>query len=249
MYTVKQLAQLAGVSIRTLHHYDEVGLLKPVRNNQNGYRYYGEKELLRLQQILFFRELEFSLDEIKSILDSPQFDQHQALENQYQLLTEKKNRLTKILKTISKTINTLEGGEKMTDQELYEGLSTEQIEAYKKEAQERWGHTEAYRQSQERVAKWTREDWNRLKAESGAILTQLAELMDQPVTNAQVQDLIGRYHQHMNNFYDCSIEIYAGLGKMYIQDERFKATYEKIKPGLAQFISEGIAHYCQNNKT
>ncbi len=243
-YHIKQLAELAGVSVRTLHHYDAIGLLKPMRDLKNSYRKYGERELLRLQQILFLRELEFPLPEIKKIMDSPGFDPAKALADQKALIQLKRKRLDKLIRTIDETIKKLNNEKNMDDKELYSAFSKEEGEKYAAEAKERWGHTEAYRQSMERVKKMTKEDWARISKESDDLMRELVESMPDGIGSDKVQSLIGRHYASLRNFYEPNLEMYRGLGEMYVADQRFAAYYEKYAPGLAIFMREAIARYC-----
>lgn len=242
-YTVHQLAQLAGISVRTLHYYDQIGLLEPTGIEENGYRYYESAELAKLQQILFFKELDFTLEEIKQIINAPNFDRLAALEEQKKLLELEQKRLTGVIKTIDKTIQTLKGGETMNDDDLYGDLDKKTVEEYKAEAKQRWGHTDAYRQSQERVSKMTKAQMQEIKKAGDELTKELAAAMDLPVDSPEVQALIKRHHAGIEVFYDCSMEMYRGLGQMYVDDPRFTATYDKYRPGLAIFLRDAILIY------
>ena len=242
-YTVSQLAKMAGVSVRTLHHYDQIGLLEPSARTEAGYRLYGEPELLRLQQILLFKELDMPLDEVRLILDDPGFDQVAALERHQQLLHRRMERLTRLLKTIARTIDRLtEDDMTLTDQELYEGLTTEQIERYKREAREMYDPA-LVEESERRVKKMSRAEWKAVGAEGEAITTALAALTDREPGDAEVQKLIARHHAWIEHFYPCSAEVYRGLGQGYVEHPEFRAFYEKYRPGLADFISAAMNHY------
>jgi DNA-binding transcriptional MerR regulator len=242
-YTVRKLAKLAGVSVRTLHYYDEVGLLKPSFIKENGYRVYEEKELYTLQQILFFRELEFSLEQIKEIMNAPKFDPLKALREQKKLLRLRKERLNKLIETIDKTIISQRGGEDMTNDDLFNSFSREQIEEYKTEAKERWGQTKAYKQSIERMRSWTSDDYKRVAQEGQDITASIAKVSDFGIESPEVQTQVKRHFEYINEFYDCTAQMYRGLGRMYTEDPRFSAYYEKFKPGLAKFMSEAINHF------
>lgn len=248
VYTVNKLAKLAGVSVRTLHHYDYIGLLKPTYVKENGYRYYGDKELLVLQQILFFRELDFPLDQIKKMLQAPRFNMLEALQDQQKLLLIKKNRLEELLVTISNTMNSLKNNQQPKDEELYEGFSMKQMEEYQEEAKKRWGDTDAYKQSMERTKHWTKEDYKRIAIEGKKFTQQLADAMDKDVKSPEVQSLIAQHRQGIEVFYDCSDEMHRGLAKLYITDPRFKAYYEKFRPGLAQWLHDAIQYYCDQRQ-
>jgi DNA-binding transcriptional MerR regulator len=231
-YTVSQLARMAGVSVRTLHHYDHIGLLQPSSRTAAGYRLYKEQELLRLQQILFFKELDFPLNEIQNILDDPKFDQIKALEDHRRLLQKRAERLTRLLKTIDKTIQRLEEDDmKMTDEELYEGFTKEQIERYKREAREMYDPA-LVEESERRVRKMSRAEWKAVGAEGEAVTTALVALADREPGDAEVQKLVARHHAWIEHFYPCSAEVYRGLAQGYVEHPEFRAFYEKYRPGV-----------------
>ena len=246
-YTVQQLADLAGVTTRTLHHYDEIGLLSPARKSSNGYRQYGEKELLKLQQIMFFRELEFPLKEIEKILGNPRFDMATALLDHRKLIEIKKKQMNDLLKTIDKTLNKINHENSMDDKELYGGFSKEEADAYAKEAKERWGHTEAYRQSQERVKKLTKEDWARMSTETDSILTEIVRNMDKGPASPEVQAQIAKHYASLRAFYEPNLGMYRGLANMYVDDKRFAAFYEKYHKDLPVFMRDAMFAYCDAN--
>lgn len=241
-YTVSQLAKKAGITPRTLRHYDKVGLLSPSFLGKNGYRYYEETDLLTLQQILFFRELDFSLEDIKRILSNPGFDVLRSLREQERLLFAKQRRLKTILTTIQSTIHAMQNNQHLSDNELYEGFSSEEIERMKQEAKDRWGNTDAYKQSQERVAKFTKADWAEMKAATATNIANLIALMNAGTSPAdpKVQAEIANHHAGINRFYDCTPEIYRGLADMYVQDPRFRKHYDDQHAGLAEFLAEGM---------
>jgi DNA-binding transcriptional MerR regulator len=222
-YTVQQLARLAGVSVRTLHHYDHLGLLRPSARTAAGYRLYKEHDLLRLQQILFFRELDFPLNEIQHILDRPGFDQVKALENHKRMLKQRAERLERLLKTIDKTILRLtEERMNMTDAELYEGLSKEQSERYPREAREMYG-TAAVEESEQRIRKMSKAQWNAVKEEGGAITVQMVELIDRKPSDPEVQKAIARHHAWIEQFFEAPAEVYRALGQGYAEHKEFRA--------------------------
>lgn len=245
-FTVQQLAKKAGVTPRTLRFYDKAGLLSPESVGKNGYRYYGEKELIRLQQILFFRELDFPLDDIKKMLDHPRFDVVESLRYQKELIQLKKKRLEKIIHSIEKTIITMQNNQNVTDQDMYGSLSQETIDAYKKEARERWGDTDAYKESQRRVAQFTKDDWARIKSETDANLKALVDLMlaGKEPASPEVQAEIAKHHAGIERFYPCSPTMYRGLGEMYLADQRFADTYRQYHKDLPEFLVRGIHAFC-----
>jgi DNA-binding transcriptional MerR regulator len=245
-YTVGQLAKMAGVSVRTLHHYHQIGLLAPSARTKAGYRLYGEPELLRLQQILFFKELDMPLDEVRQILDDPGFDPVDALEGHRQLLQQRMERLARLLKTIDRTIDRLtEEDMTLTDEELYEGFSTEQIERYKRQAREMYDPA-LVEESERRVKKMSRAQWQAVGAEGEAVTTALATLADRESGDAEVQALVARHHAWIENFYPCSAEVYRGLAQGYVEHPEFRAFYEKYRPGLADFLSAAMVHYADH---
>jgi DNA-binding transcriptional MerR regulator len=247
-YTVKQLAQIAGVSIRTIHYYDEIGLLEPAFIKDNGYRSYGEKELVKLQQIMFFRELEFPLEDILQMVNAKDFNPGEALGEQRRLLELKRKRLNRLIKTIDNTVQNLKGGEeKMDNNQMFDSFDMAEIDQYKEEAKQRWGNTEAYKQSQERTKNWTKEDYKRIAAEGKKFNQLLADMMDKGFNSPEFQDLIQKHYEGIEVFYDCSLEMYRTLGDMYVADPRFTATYDKFRPGLARVMQQAINYYCDQH--
>jgi DNA-binding transcriptional MerR regulator len=243
-YTVKQLAKEAGVTVRTLHYYDEIGLLKPSFLKENGYRCYEEKELVKLQQILFFRELDFALEDIVQIINAPGYKMLDALAEQRTLLEMKRARLDSLLETIERTMKKLKEGRNMSTDELFAAFTESQIKQYKEEVKAKWGRTDAYKQSIARTRQWTKEDFERIKEEGQAITLSLAKLMEKGVAHAEVQAQIERHFQHINQFYDCSYEMYRNLGNMYSEDARFAENYNTVASHLAEFMRDAVAYYC-----
>lgn len=220
------MADIAGVSVRTLHYYDQIGLLKPKHVSPAGYRLYTDEDLERLQQILFFKELDFDLHDIKAILDDPGFDRYKALIAHKELLIEKKKRLERIIKTVDKTIQSIKGGIKMDEKDMFEGFDMSEIEKHKAkyadEVKKRWGNTDAYRESMEKTSKYTKEDWAKIISRQKELDTKLAALMDKGPADPEVQELISQRRQYITDyFYNCTPEIFRGLGEMYVNDERF----------------------------
>lgn len=252
-YKVKEVRDMVGVSVRTLHYYDQIGLLKPASVSSAGYRLYTDDDLERLQQILFFKELDFNLQEIKDILDSPDFDRGYALRTHKEMLIKKKKRLEKIIQSVEKTIDSIEGGMEMNKKEMFDGFSMEEIEKHKakyaEETKQKYGNSKAYKESQKRTSKYTKDDWASITEERNEIYKRLGDLMDKEPSDLEVQKAVGEWKQHITDyFYTCTPEIFRGLGEMYVNDEGFTANIDKIKPGLAKFLSEGIKIYCDNLK-
>lgn len=245
-YSVQQLSKLAGVSVRTLHHYDRIGLLKPAERSEKNYRFYGKTELLKLQQILFYKELDFSLKKIAEILNDPDFDFLKALEFHQVELLRRAGKMQQLLVTVDKTIHSLKSKKNMmTDKELYEGFSQEEIDSMRKEVKKRWGAEELL-EVEERIQKLGKDGWENHKAKGEEINQLLAEIIDLHPSEKQVQQLVAMHFKHLNFYYEVTKERYEGLGKMYVEDERFKAHYEKYRDGLAVFLRDAIFIFCQN---
>lgn len=248
IYTVKQVAKIAGISVRTLHYYDEYGLLKPSFVRENGYRIYEEKQLFILQQILFFRELEFPLEDIARIMHSPGYDVRQTLADHKRMLEIKKERIEKLLKAVAKTIKSMEGGDNMKNDDIFASFDDRQMMEYQEEAKKRWGKTKAWEQSRERTKNWTKKDYDQIKKQGEEFTKELARAMDLDIKSPQVQELIDKHHKGIEVFYDCPPEAYRMLGNMYVEDKRFTAFYDKFRPGLAKFVRDAINYYCDLRK-
>lgn len=242
-YKIHEIAKLANVSVRTLHYYDEIGLLEPSQILENGYREYGKKELFRLQQILFFRELDFSLTEIREILDNPNFDLEKALSGQRKLIKLKIERFEKLLKTVERTIEKRK--ENMKDEDLFEGFDEEKIEQYKKEAKERWGNTDAYKESEKRTKNWSKDDFTKVAKEWDAIAKSYVDNMEKSFDSEEVQAVVQTHWDQINKFYTCTKEIFTGLANMYVEDERFAANYRRYHKDLPEFIRDAMLYYCK----
>jgi len=248
--TVKAVADLAGISIRALHHYDEIGLLKPAGQSASGYRLYSQQDLERLQQILFFRELGFGLKEIKEIIDSPGFDRRQALLAHRAALEQRRERIDRLISTIDRTLEGVDKEETpMSREEMKELFDGFDPSEYEDEARQRWGRTREFEESAARTGKYTKADWEKIKAEADGIYRNIADLMDRDPGDAAVQEWVGRWHQHINKwYYTCSLEVFRGLGEMYVQDERFTKNIDKTRPGLARFLRDAMRVYCDRRE-
>jgi DNA-binding transcriptional MerR regulator len=242
--TVSEVASLAGVTVRTLHHYDEIGLLRPSGRTESGYRLYGDADLARLHDIVLWRSLGFPLDEVRALIEDPNHDPTEALKLHRQRLVEQIGQLNERIAALDEAIRKSEAGEPMEEVDLkaiFDGFDPAEHEA---EAEARWGDTEAFRESKRRAAKYTAADWLAIKAEAQAVTLRLAEVMKAglPPTSPEAAEAAQAHRAHMTRwFYDCTPEIHAGLGRLYVEDARFTATYDKVAPGLAQFISDAIA--------
>ncbi|WP_174852537.1 MerR family transcriptional regulator [Streptococcus suis] len=237
-WTVKQVSQLTGLTVRTLHHYDQIDLLKPAFVAENGYRYYNQENLARLQEILLFRELEFPLKDIQQLLDVTEVNRQQVLRDHITLLELKRERLDRIINHAR--LLTEKGGEIMD----FHAFDSSQLKAYKSEAKERWGNTSAYAEFEEGYDASKDKVFAR---EIQAIFEAFGKIQsleaDHPNVQAQVVNLQAYITE---NFYTCTKEILQGLGLMYVEDERFSANIDRAGgPGTAAFVSQAIAVYCQ----
>lgn len=245
-YTVKHLSKIAGVSVRTLHYYDEIGLLNPSWLAENGYRYYDDDAVLRLQQILFYRELDLSLTEIHAILDMPEFDMLAALQAHRDGLDSKIRRLQDLIKTIDSTIMHLTGEIDMSKKQLFKGFSPEEEKKYEQEARQRWGDEEVGA-SYKRWNSYTPQQQEDIKAEGGAIYLELVSEIEagKAPTSHEVQAIITRWHQHMRYFYEPSVARLQGLGQMYVDSPDFANRFRELHPDLPEFMRDAINHYCE----
>jgi len=240
-YTVGRVAALSAVTIRTLHHYDEIGLLSPSGRSASGYRIYEESDIERLQQILFYKELGFDLKEIATIVDDPGTDALGHLRRQRTLLLARIERLGAMVDAIDYEMEARTMDIRLTPEERLEVFGEFCPEDYAEEAEQRWGETEAYRQSQRRVSQYTKEDWHRLKAEGEEVQGRLAAALDAGLApdSEEAMAAVEVHRQHISRwFYECSYEIHRGLTEMYVSDERFRSHYDTQTPGLAAFIKE-----------
>lgn len=244
-YSVKQLSALAGVSIRALHHYDEIDLLKPALRSEKGYRYYGRTELLKLQQIMFYKTLGYDLQGIKRILDADDFDLITALQSHKKVLQNRAVALNKLMSTIDKTINELKNKEGMiTDKEMYEGFRPEEVESIRAETKEKWPEESVIVEN--KIKEMSKAAWKDTLQEAEEINLWLANLTHKSPDSKEVQEVIKLHFDHLHKFYEVSEARYRGLADMYVSDERFKAHYDKVKPGLAEFLNKGIHQFCDN---
>ncbi|MFC4778829.1 MerR family transcriptional regulator [Paenibacillus sp. GCM10023252] len=249
MYRINEVAKLAGVSVRTLHHYDSIGLLEPAEVKDNGYRLYSDEDLSKLQHILFFKELDFPLTRIKEIVSDPGFDQKRALHSHKELLLEKLRRLERIIQSVDLTLTSLEGGTTMDNKDKFEPFDMKRIEEhqqkYEQETKEKYGNTDAYKESARRTAGYKEEDWKRIHDRNEELYRQLIAAMPKGPEDEEVQQIVGAMRQHItDNFYECSTEIWRGLGEMYVADPRFTANIDKVQEGLASFLRDAIVIYC-----
>ena len=241
MKTVKEVSALSGVSVRTLHYYDEIGLLKPTEVTEAGYRLYDDDALCRLQSILFFRELEFPLRDIKAILETPDFDRNEALSRQIRLLELQKEHIEGLLKLAREQRET--GGKKMD----FSAFDQTKLDAYKKEAKERWGDTAAFAESERRAKNRTGEEEAMLAGGMMKIFEEFGAAKTEDASGAKAQELVSKLQSYITeNYYPCTKEIFRGLGLMYVEDERFRENIDKAGgAGTAAFAAEAIRLYCE----
>lgn len=237
-WTVKQVSQLTGLTVRTLHHYDQIGLLKPAFVAENGYRYYNQENLARLQEILLFRELDFPLKDIQQLLDVTEINRQQVLRDHVALLELKRERLNRIINHAR--LLTEKGGEVMD----FHAFDSSQLEDYKAEAKERWGNTSAYAEFEGRYD--TSKD-RVFAQEMQAIFEAFGKMQSLEAGHPDVQAQVANLQAYITeNFYTCTKEILQNLGLMYVEDERFSANIDRAGGlGTASFVSQAIAIYCQ----
>lgn len=249
-YTIKQLAKLSGVSTRTLRFYDEIGLLKPAFYGDNQYRYYKEEQLLCLQQILFFRELEFPLNGIKKILSDGDFDKIKSLQEQKSLLQSNVLRTQKLIQTIDKTISHLRGQHKMRTEEMFEGFDPVKQQEHEKylvdtgilsqqQIDESWA----------RAAYWKKADWDAFKASGEQLNLTLVEAVKEgyKIDSTETQALIHRHYEWVKNFWEPTKESYLGLGQMYLDHPDYRDFYNSYHPDLVDYLVAAMTVFARHN--
>jgi DNA-binding transcriptional MerR regulator len=237
---VGETAELAGVTVKTLHHYDQVCLLRPSARSHAGYRLYTHADLLRLQEILVWRRLGFALADVQALMDNPTYDREHALRRQHALLGEQVERLDAARRAVSRALQALEAGRTLKETEMFEGFDPDQ---YAEEAQQRWGQTPAFREAQRRTGRYNQATWSSIRAEADAIASDFAALLADG-SDAASNDAVAvaeRHRQHITRwFYDCSAQMHARLGEMYEADPRFRAYWNDRADGLARFVHHAI---------
>jgi MerR family transcriptional regulator, thiopeptide resistance regulator len=242
MFTVKQLSKLAGITPRTLHYYDEIGLLKPSRIGDNGYRYYGEDALLRLQQILFYRELDLPLENIKKIMGRRDFDVLSALENHKEQLQRRKVQMERLIDTVDNTLLHLKGKKEMSQKQFFEAFSDEQQAEYEKEVMQKYDPA-VVKASIQKYKNYSAADRQRIAEEGNAVYQGFLDAMPKGAASPEARICVERWRQHMQYFWSPNDEQCLGLAEMYNADPRFKANYDKIDPNLAAFVLEAVKAY------
>lgn len=240
--TIGDVAGLAGITVRTLHHYDDIGLLTPTKQRPNGYRGYTDGDIDRLQQILAYRELDLGLDEIARILDEPS-DTIGALSEARRRIDDQLARLNRNAASLDATIESETKGTRMTPEEKLEAFGAFDPDEFGDEAEERWGGTDAFKNSARRTSAYTPADWKHQAEETDEIYQALLALMaaGTPAGSPEAAVLVDSHRAQITKwFYDCTPEIHAGLGAMYVADERFRSNIDKSGNGLSEYLSTAI---------
>ncbi len=245
MLTVKQLSKIAGITPRTLHYYDEIGLLKPARVGDNGYRYYGDESVLRLQQIMLYRELDMSLENIQKIIDSHDFDVLRALESHKEELRKRIARMERLISTVDRTILHLKGINKMSHKQLFEPFSDEQQAEYEEEAMQMYD-PETVKASNKKWKSYTAAQKQRIADEGNAVYEDMLLAMPKGAASPEAQACVERWRRHLEYFWKPNNEQLLGLADLYNDDPRFKANFDKVHPQLAAFMREAVKIYVKN---
>ncbi|MBK1785168.1 MerR family transcriptional regulator [Prauserella cavernicola] len=244
-YSIVQVARIANVTSRALRHYDEIGLLPPAHVGGNGYRYYEDEQLLRLQQILVLRELGLGLDAIRDVLDR-QTDRLAALRVHHEWLTAERNRFDQLARTVADTIERLEGGMRMNAEQLYRGFArdSERAQTLAEEAEQRWPGA---MESHQRVKGWSDEKWQAVQRAGAEASARLAELMNEGVAadDPRTIEATGAHYRWVCHFWTPNQQAYLGLGRLYVDDPRFTANIDAVAPGLAAYLCDAMAAYAR----
>lgn len=247
LMTVNTVAKLTGITVRTLHYYDKIGLLSPSSVSDTKYRFYSEDDLEKLQQILFYKEVGFELKDIKEMMDTPDYSKEQALQRHKNLLLLKRKRLDKLITLVEQT---LKGEGNMSFQEFSEEEIMRLQKSYYMEASERWKDTPAFKEYEERHPNGgDSSQWRKFQEHGKKIFEKIYSYIDQSPSSPEVQAAVHEWRSFItDNYYDCTIEIFRNLGLMYVGDERFKENINSYgDERLADFVSEAIAVYCDKN--
>ena len=242
-FTVGELARLTGITVRALHHYDEIGLVVPSQRTPAGYRLYEDADVVRLQQVLLFRELGLPLEEIAAAIDEAN-SREELLRKHREVLIAKRERIDSMLAALDSALVALEKGRVMQPDDvkkMFDGFDHSQ---YEEEAKQRWGDTDAYKESMRRTKQYGKAEWEQIKSQWTAIYAEMANLMKAgaAVTDPAVQALVEQHRAHIDRwFYPCSVEMHRGLGAMYVADPRFTANLDTVAPGFAQYLADAIA--------
>ena len=247
MFTVKQLSKLAGVTPRTLHYYDEIGLLEPETVRANGYRYYGDGSMLKLQQILFYRELGMPLEDIKQIMGRNDYDVLEALEGHKRALGQRLDRLNRLIRTVDDTILHLKGQKEMSKKQLFEAFSEEQQEEYARQAEQMYD-PEIVRASNRKWKAYSAGEKQRILDEGNRIYLDMVAAIPNGADSPEAQAVVERWRRHMDYFWTPNLDQLLALAEGYNNDPRFKANFDQIDPRLAAFMGEAVRVYVEGNK-
>ncbi|WP_272937567.1 MerR family transcriptional regulator [Mycobacteroides saopaulense] len=251
LVTVGRVSEMTGLSVRALHHYDEIGLVVPSARTTAGYRGYSDTDIERLHMVLLYRELGFGLEQIAALLDDPAIDMYAHLESQRALLLERIDRLHRMVVAVANMMSARKSGIRLSVEEQIEIFGDSRYgDEYATEAQQRWGDTEAWKQSQERVARYSKEDWARIKAEVDQLLADLAAAKRADVRpGSERANALARAHRRsIESYYDCTPQLQVCLTQMYLTDDRFRAYYDSAEPGLAQWLHDAVAAYAKTQQ-
>lgn len=245
-FTVKEVAEISNVSVRTLHFYDEIGLLKPAFVGENNYRYYEEEQLLLLQQILFYRELGFPLAEIQRVMESPDFNKIQALEAHRTTLAAQNERTHDLIRTIDRTLDHLKKGAPLKETEIYLGFDPTKQAEYEKEIKDKYGDR-LLKESKRRTKNWARADYENVKIGYDQIHREMTVLLERGVAfdSAEAHSVIDRHFEIINRFYTPTREVYVGLGQMYCEHPEFRKLYDSHHPKLAEYMRDAMRAYAE----
>ncbi|KGX90540.1 transcriptional regulator [Pontibacillus halophilus JSM 076056 = DSM 19796] len=250
-YTVKEVAGLSGVSVRTLHYYDEIGLLMPAYKGENGYRYYEERELELLQQVLFFRELGMNLETIRELLQEQDFHVIQALKTHRKHLVQKAERLQQLVDTIDRTIEAKKGEWMMNPKEMFDGFQKEQQQEYERELIKEYGPDAEglIKESWNNIKSWKKEEFDEMKEKNKELNRRFAELIEEGEApeGKRAQQLVVEHYNWINAFYTPTKEVYEGLGELYVTHPDFKRNYDRVHPHLAEYLRQAMKEYASHN--
>lgn len=242
-FTVGELAKLTGITVRTLHHYDELGVVRPSARSAAGYRLYEEQDVLRLQQVLLYRELGLALEQIAAVIDDPAFSRGEALRAHRAALLERRVRLDAMVAAVDAALRLEEGKTTMKDQDvssMFEGFDHAQ---YEEEARQKWGGSDAYKEGARRTKQYGKAEWEQIRRDWDAIYARLAALMGEGAApgDARCRGVVEAHRAHIERwFYPCSVEMHAQLAEMYVSDPRFAANLDKVAPGFARYLRDSI---------
>jgi DNA-binding transcriptional MerR regulator len=242
-YTIGQVAKFARISIRALHHYDAIGLVTPSARSEAGYRLYDTADLERLQQVLMYRELGFGLSRIRDLLSDPKLDRRAALVAQRKSVAARRRELAAMLELIDRTLASIEEERSMKPEEIFDVFGSFDPKQYEDEAQERWGDTEAYRESRRRTSRYRREDWEKIRDAQEDHMARLVVAFDEGLRpeSREGMELAEEARQAIDRaFYPCSLEMHAALSELYVNDPRFRSFYDDRRPGLAAWFAAAI---------